>query len=66
MDGQLCSGEVTLPVAEHAEFAEYTSWPRLTITDDNRIVTADGTTIGFAVPKYFETSCPVNGEGGGP
>ena len=63
MDGQPCAGEVTLPIAEHAEFAEYTSWPRLAIVDDNRIVTSGGSTIGFATPKYFETSCPVEGDG---
>ena len=63
MDGQPCAGEVALPIAERAEFAEYTSWLRLVIVDGNRIVTAGGTTLGFATPKYFETSCPVEGGG---
>ena len=63
MDGQPCAGEVALPVAERAAFAEYTSWPHLAIVDDNRIVTASGTTVGFATPKYFETSCPMEGGG---
>ena len=63
MDGQPCAGEVALPIAERAEFAEHTSWPRLAIVDGNRIVTAGGTTLGFATPKYFETSCPVEGGG---
>ena len=63
MDGQPCAGEVKLPVAERADFAEYTSWPWLAIVDDNRIETASGTTTGFVTPKYFETSCPVE-EGG--
>ena len=63
MDDQHCTGEVALPIAERAEFAGYTSWPRLAIVDDNRIVTSGGSTIGFATPKYFETSCPVEGDG---
>ena len=52
-----CTGQVALFIAEHAEFAEYTSWPRLAIIAGNRIATADGKTIGYAVPKYFDTSC---------
>ena len=63
MDDQHCTGEVALPIAERAEFAGYTSWPRLAIVDDNRIVTSGGSTIGFATPKYFETSCPVERDG---
>ena len=60
--GRRCDGEVALPIAERAAFADYTSWPRLMIVDDHRIMSADSTTIGYATPKYFETSCP--GEGG--
>ena len=60
---QRCDGKVALPIAEHAAFADYTSWPRLMIVDDHRrIMSADGATLGYATPKYFETSCP--GEGG--
>ena len=58
MNGQSCAGEVALTLAEHTEFAEHTSWPRLAIIDGNRILSAGGTTIGYAAPKYFETSCP--------
>lgn len=53
-----CMGEVALLIAEHAEFAEYTSWPRLAIIDGNRIATAGGETIGYVTPKYLDTSCP--------
>ncbi len=59
MDGRRCTGEVELPIAEHAEFADYTRWPRLAIIKGHRIVSADGATIGYATPKYFETSCQV-------
>ena len=59
LDDQTCTGKVTLPIAARAEFAEYTSWPRLAIVEDNQIVTGSGATIGFATPKYFKTSCPV-------
>ena len=59
MDGQRCTGEVALPIAEHAEFADYTRWPRLAIIEGHRIVSGDGATIGYATPKYFETSCQV-------
>ena len=58
MRGRRCDGEVALPIAERAAFADFTSWPRLMIVNDHRIVSPDGTTIGYATPKYFETSCP--------
>lgn len=57
MNGRHCTGEVALPIAEHAEFAQYTSWPQLAFIEENSIVSSDGTTIGYATPKYFDTSC---------
>ena len=59
MNGRRCTGEVMLPIAECAEFAEYTRWPRLSIIGEHRIASADGATIGYVVPKYFETSCQI-------
>ena len=57
MNGRHCTGEVALPIAQHVEFAEYTRWPALAIIEENRIVSTAGTTIGYATPKYFDTSC---------
>ena len=57
MNGRLCKGEVALPVAEHAAFAEYTHWPRLDIVGGREIVSEEGERIGYATPKYFETTC---------
>jgi len=57
INGRHCTGEVALPIAEHAEFAQYTSWPDLAFIEENRIVSTGGTRIGYATPKYFDTSC---------
>ncbi|MCY4497856.1 MAG: hypothetical protein OXC14_11275 [Rhodospirillaceae bacterium] len=51
MNGRHCTREVALPIAEHAEFGEHTSWPALAIIKENRIVSTSGTTIGYATPK---------------
>jgi hypothetical protein len=61
VNGRHCTGEVALPIAEHADFAEYTTWPALALIEENRIVSTSGTTVGYATPKYLDTSCETQG-----
>ncbi len=53
LDGQMCHGEVSLPIAEHRAFAEYTQWPRLMIVEDNQLTSAGG----YLTPKYYQLDC---------
>ncbi len=61
LDGQACRGEVSLPIAEHRAFAEYTQWSRLMIVEDNQLIGADGNAAGYLTPKYYKLDCAPGG-----
>lgn len=53
LDGQkTCAGRVSLPVAEHKAFADYTQWPEMMFVEDNQLTDA-----GYITPKYYELDC---------
>lgn len=53
----VCRARVSLPIAQYKDFADYTSWGRLSFIKDNQITTETGEILGYATPKYYRLQC---------